>query len=211
MSMTLLAWRRTVAALYAEVRADPDPARAWQRWREGRDRLFATHPDSPIPVTDRSGFAGLRYLPYNPELRFTLPVEPAEPHRMQVPTATDGIVPFTRIGRLRLPEFGSLDVWWLDSYGGGVFIPIRDGNPDTYGGGRYLIDTVKGADLGGDGDRLVVDLNYAYNPSCAYDAAWSCPLAPPGNTLAIPVPGGELAYPQPGRSQVTDQAHTIRP
>jgi hypothetical protein len=62
----------------------------------------------------------------------------------------------------------------------------------TYGGGRYLIDTVKGADLGGDDGRLILDFNFAYNPSCAYDAAWACPLAPAGNTLSRPLRAGEL-------------------
>ncbi len=84
------------------------------------------------------------------------------------------------------------------SYGGGLFIPVRDALAGaaggTYGGGRYLIDTAKGADLGGDPARgtLVVDVNFAYNPSCAYDPAWACPLAPPGNVVDVAVPVGEL-------------------
>jgi len=86
-------------------------------------------------------------------------------------------------------------VWWLGSYGGGVFVPLRDATSGrtTYGGGRYLLDTVKGADLGGSASDgvLVLDLNFAYNPSCAYDPAWACPLAPPGNVLAVEVPAGE--------------------
>jgi uncharacterized protein (DUF1684 family) len=103
-------------------------------------------------------------------------------------------VAFERIGVVRLDGLGSLDVWWLTGYGGGVFLPVRDGlaGTETYGGGRYLLDTVKGADLGGAGGRLVVDLNFAYNPSCAYDPAWACPLAPPGNVLTAPVRAGEL-------------------
>jgi uncharacterized protein (DUF1684 family) len=196
-SLSLLGWRRTVAALYADIRGDPDPHRAWQRWREARDELFATHPDSPIPADERASFTGLRYGEYDPALHFQLPVEPAAPERVEVPTATDGVVPFERFGRVRLPALGTLDVWWLDSYGGGVFIPVKDPNPDTYGGGRYLIDTVKGADLGSYGGRLVIDLNFAYNPSCAYDSKWSCPLAQPGNTLDVPLSVGELTY-QPG-------------
>ena len=103
---------------------------------------------------------------------------------------------------LHLPDLGDLDVWWLASYGGGLFVPVKDAlaGKQTYGAGRYLLDTVKGADLGGDVDlqtgrgTLVVDLNFAYNPSCAYDPQWACPLAQPGNTLPVPVPVGEL-YP----------------
>lgn len=197
MSMTLLGWRRTVAALYRAVRAEPDPERAWRLWRDGRGELFASHPDTPIPEDDRVGFTGLRYAPYDPALRFELPVEPAEPARIEVPTATDGVVPFERVGLIRIPDLGGLDVWWLDSYGGGIFVPVRDPHPDTYGGGRYLIDTVKGADLGGGPGELTIDLNFAYNPSCAYDSTWVCPLAPPGNVLATAVVAGELSYQGP--------------
>ena len=63
---------------------------------------------------------------------------------------------------------------------------------ETYGGGRYVLDTAKGADLGGSDGRLVVDVNFAYNPSCAYDPAWACPLAPRGNVLGSPLRAGEL-------------------
>ncbi|MGH3648554.1 MAG: DUF1684 domain-containing protein [Micromonosporaceae bacterium] len=205
MSLDVLDWRRTVFELYRQVRAGPDPERAWQLWRDGRDELVGRHPASPLPPTARERFTGLRYAPYDPAKRYELlPVEPAEPARIEVPTATDGVVPFERVGQLRLPELGTLDVWWLDSYGGGIFVPLRDASgrhPDlgqrSYGGGRYLIDTVKGADLGGTGDRLTVDLNFAYNPSCAYDAAWQCPLAPPGNVLTAPVYAGELTWHAP--------------
>ena len=203
MSLTLLDWRRQVAALYATVRATADPASAHEAWRAGRDELLATHPDSPLLPEDRAGFAGLRIAAYDPGLRSEVAADPdVEPHRLEVTTGTDGMVAFDRIAVLRLPGLGELDVWWLAQYGGGVFVPVKDAlaGRETYGGGRYLLDTVTGADLGGDLDpaigrgTLVVDLNFAYNPSCAYDPAWACPLAPPGNTLAAPVRGGEL-YP----------------
>ncbi|MGZ4638215.1 MAG: DUF1684 domain-containing protein [Actinomycetes bacterium] len=197
MSLTLLDWRRRVHALYDQVRTTPDVVAAHELWRRGRDELFATHPDSPLLPQDRAAFTGLPIAPYDPALRFEAQVDQeVEPQRFEVPTATDGIVPFSRIGVVRLPGLGDLDVWWLDSYGGGVFLPVRDAlaGTETYGGGRYLLDTVKGADLGGDvrDGVLVVDLNFAYNPSCAYDPAWVCPLAPPGNRLAARVGGGEL-------------------
>ncbi|MGZ4608887.1 MAG: DUF1684 domain-containing protein [Actinomycetes bacterium] len=197
MSLTLLDWRRRVHALYDQVRTTPDVVAAHELWRRGRDELFATHPESPLLPQDRAAFTGLPIAPYDPALRFEAQVDQeVEPQRFEVPTATDGIVPFSRIGVVRLPGLGDLDVWWLDSYGGGVFLPVRDAlaGTETYGGGRYLLDTVKGADLGGDvrDGVLVVDLNFAYNPSCAYDPAWVCPLAPPGNRLAAPVRGGEL-------------------
>jgi uncharacterized protein len=106
------------------------------------------------------------------------------------------VIPFSLIGVLHLPAVGDLDVWWLESYGGGIFVPLKDAlaGRSTYGGGRYLIDTVKGADLGGDvrAGVLVLDLNFAYNPSCVYDHRWVCPLAPPRNRIEAPIPVGEL-------------------
>jgi uncharacterized protein len=197
MSLTLLDWRRRVAALYAAARATRDPEQGWRTWRDGRDELFAGHPDSPLGEESRRSFTGLPFAPYDPAQRFDAAPAPAQPHRLEVPTATDGVVPFDRIGTVELDGARRLDVWWLGSYGGGVFVPLRDGSAGrtTYGGGRYLIDTVKGADLGGNGGRLVVDLNFAYHPSCTYDPRWSCPLAPEGNRLAAPVAAGEQLPP----------------
>jgi uncharacterized protein (DUF1684 family) len=197
MTLSLLDWRRRVTALYAAARAAPDPAEGWALWRRGRDGLLATHPDSPLPEQARATFPGLPFAPYDPALRFEALVEPADPLRMDVPTSADGVVPFQRIGTVGLAGLGRLDVWWLTGYGGGVFLPLRDGSAGqgTYGGGRYLLDTVKGADLGSDGGRLVVDLNFAYHPSCTYDPRWSCPLAPEGNRLDAVVLAGEQLPP----------------
>jgi uncharacterized protein len=194
-SLTLLDWRRRVARLYAEVRAEPDAAAAHGRWRRARDELLRTHPDSPVPQPQRAGYPGAPVAPYDPALRFEVTVDTGVPaKRMEVATGTDGIVRFDRIGCAHLPGGGDLDVWWLAAYGGGLFVPVKDATAGSasYGGGRYLLDTVKGADLGGADGRLVLDFNFAYNPSCAYDPAWACPLAPPGNTLARPLLAGEL-------------------
>ena len=195
-------WRSRVFAMYASVRriAATDPAAAHAHWRSTRDELFGSHPASPLLPEDRADFTGLPITGYDPEWRFELEIHPAlEPRRMDVETGTDGIVPFELLGTVRVPFAGSLDVWRLTSYGGGIFVPVKDafaGRPGgTYGGGRYLIDTIKGADLGTDASdgeaSLVLDFNFAYNPSCAYDPAWACPLAQAGNTLAAEVPVGE--------------------
>jgi uncharacterized protein len=189
MALDLLDWRRATFASYAAVRAASDPAAGWLEWRQRRDRLFATHPASPLER--REGFTGLPYAPYDPALRFTARVAEAAPSRVDVPTS-DGVVPLERVGRVELP-LGTLDVWWIASYGGGLFVPFADASngDSTYGGGRYLLDTIKGADLGGDGDRLVLDFNFAYHPSCRYSPRWSCPLPFEGNRLAVSVGAGE--------------------
>ncbi|CAN5281881.1 DUF1684 domain-containing protein [soil metagenome] len=190
-------WRRRVFALYERVRESDDVAAAHDLWRRERDDLFARHPSTPLLPEDRAGFDGLPVQPYDPAWRFEVALGPAEPRRIEVETGTDGIVPFELIGVAEVPGVGTLDVWRLASYGGGIFLPVKDalaGRPGgTYGGGRYLLDTVKGADLGPgrQAETLVLDFNFAYNPSCAYDPAWACPLAQPGNTVAVEIPVGE--------------------
>ncbi len=127
MSLTLLDWRRQVRDLYAQVRAETDPVSAHELWRTTRDELFATHPDSPLLPDARAGFTGLTIAPYDPALRFEVTLDAdVEPQQLEVPTATDGVVPFKRIGVLHLPGLGDLDAWWLDSYGGGLFVPVKD-------------------------------------------------------------------------------------
>ena len=190
-------WRRRVFATYAEVRAAADPAQAHRTWRAARDELFAAHPASPLLAEKRDGYTGLPVPDYDPAWRFEVEVSPAEPDRFEAQTGTDGAVPFERIGLVDVPGVGSLDVWRFASYAGGLFVPVKDataGKPGgTYGAGRYLLDTVKGADLGGEGGRLVLDFNFAYNPSCAYDPEWACPLARPGNIVGVEIPVGERA------------------
>jgi uncharacterized protein (DUF1684 family) len=188
-------WRRRVFALYEQVRAATDLPAAHDLWRRTRDDLFATHPSSPLLPEDKAEFSGLPVRPYDPDWRFEVAVEDAEPRHMDFETGTDGIVPFDLLGIVNVPSVGPLDVWKLGSYGGGIFVPIKDAlhgkHGGTYGGGRYLIDTIKGADLGNTPDSLVLDFNFAYNPSCAYDPAWACPLAQPGNSTIVEIPVGE--------------------
>ena len=191
-------WRRRVFALYDAVRLADSPEDAHELWRMERDELMLHHLATPLLPEDRPLFEGLPLASYDPDWRFELPILPADPGGFDFATGTDGVVPFERIGRVEIPDAGSLDVWRLTTYGGGLFIPVRDAlagrEGGTYGGGRYLIDTIKGADLGSDaaGGTIVLDFNFAYNPSCAYDPAWACPLAQPGNVLDVPVPVGEM-------------------
>jgi uncharacterized protein (DUF1684 family) len=192
-------WRRRVAAMYEDVRriALVEPSDAHEFWRANREELFRTHPSSPLVAADGEQFTGLPITDYQPEWRYEVHLVEADPARWEPVTGTDGVVPFERIGRIEIADVGSLDVWWLTSYGGGLFAPVKDalaGRPGgTYGGGRYLLDTVKGADLGDSGvpGTVVVDFNFAYNPSCAYDPAWACPLAPAGNVVDVEIPVGE--------------------
>lgn len=193
-TLALLDWRRQVADLYGEVRASGGGRDAWERWIAARDRLFREHPQTPLD--DPSTWPGLAYFDYDPAWRLTADVTPAEPTTAEVAHSAAGTTTFRRFGLARVVTPAgevSLDLWWLEGYGGGVFLPFRDATAgrETYGGGRYLLDTVKGADLGHEGRRLVVDFNFAYHPSCVHGARWSCPLAPAGNALDVAVAAGE--------------------
>jgi uncharacterized protein (DUF1684 family) len=197
-------WRRRVAVLYAEVRAlsIADPAGAHGHWRDVREQLYREHPQSPVPREARHGFRA-HHFEYDPMLRFSLVVEPAPPvaagdFDLTLPTGGAESLAFSRHGRVEIPLADgprSLAVFWMAGYAGGLFIPFRDATngTETYGAGRYLIDAAKSADLGGDPAArvLILDFNFAFQPSCAFDPRWACPLAPPENRLDVPVRAGE--------------------
>jgi uncharacterized protein (DUF1684 family) len=197
-ALTLLDWKRRVFALYEDVRSAADPAEAWSLWRAVRDDLFANHPQSPLPPERREAFDGLPFYDYDPAARALADVGEAEPRTYEIATSGEGAYSFTRVGVATFELGGEaceLELYWLEGYGGGIFLPFADATSggQTYGAGRYLFDTVKGADLGADNGRLVLDFNFAYNPSCCYDPRWVCPLAPHPNRLAVPVEAGEQA------------------
>ena len=199
--LDLVDWRRRVAALYEAVRAQADPAPAHALWRRGRDELMREHPQSPLLPGDELRLSGVPYWPYDPELRFALELEAStepEPATLTLQTGGTETTLLRRLGVIALPVplDATLDVWWMEQYGGGLFVPVRDGTAGgtSYGGGRYLLDTAKGADLGSDDGRLIVDLNFLYHPSCRYNADWQCPLAPPGNTISYAVQAGERLF-----------------
>lgn len=196
--LNLADYRRRVFALYDTLRHDtrPGPMRAVS-FRSAKDRLFGSHPQSPIPAGERRDFRGLAYWRYDETLALRARLEPdADTPSTELPRSGEGGMGFQRIGRVSFVVLGQecqLPVHWLDGYGGGIFIPFRDATSGTatYGGGRYLWDSIKGADLGSDGDELILDFNFAYHPSCTYDPRWSCPLASQESWLSVPIEAGE--------------------
>lgn len=195
--LMLADWRRRVAALYAEVRGAEQPEQAWRAGRAGRDRLFREHPSSPLPEAARRTFEGLAFHDYDVALRYRVALEDLEGEEEQSwDIGADGLLRLRPVARTRGLEQslgGELTLYWLLGYGGGLFLPFRDATSGrtTFGGGRYLIDAIKGADLGMVEGRVILDFNFAYNPSCAYSPAWTCPLAPPENRLPAAVRAGE--------------------
>jgi uncharacterized protein (DUF1684 family) len=222
--LDLYDWRQRVAHLYAEreaaLRVGEEPLLVLRRFRAAKDALFKRHPQSPLAFDARARFGGLSYFPYDPMFQVEAELAPVAPdahEQVTLPASGPDPMPMRRAALLRCTLVGTpveLTVYWVDVYGGGLFLPFRDATTghETYGAGRYLFDTVKGSDflrfdardddpelgkpltMGYPGGRVLVDFNYAYNPSCAYDARWLCPLSPPENTLSIAVPAGERTW-----------------
>ena len=194
-TLALLDYRRRASDLYRTVRISPPEASTWQTWRAGRDELFATHPQSPLDTEDSRRDDGLRFFDHDPAWRFVLEVESVETDHVAAVHSGIGTTPLKTFGQVTLPIGGgtTLSLFRFDQYGDGIFIPFRDrtSGTSTYGGGRYLLDTQKGADLGSDETHVILDFNYAYHPSCVYSDQWSCPLSPRDNWLQLPVPAGE--------------------
>ncbi len=202
--LDLADWRRRIAVLYADVRrlAQVDVASALALWRSERERLYRDHPQSPVPPAERVAFRA-RHFDHDPSLRFELVMDPAPSPApgalsLELPNSGAEVLAFRRIGRVTIPfptGDRTLSVFWMEGYAGGLFLPFRDATNglETYGAGRYLLDSAKSADLGGDPDRgtLVLDFNFAYQPSCAFDPKWACPLAPPENRLDLAIRAGE--------------------
>jgi uncharacterized protein (DUF1684 family) len=216
--LDLYDWRARVAALYAERaaawRRGEDAREVLGRFRAAKDALFARHPQSPLGAAARAGFVGLPYFDYDAAwaVEAELTLEPAATgDDEELPASGPHSMRFPRAGRARFTLGGQaveLVVYWIDVYGGGLFLPFRDATcpAESYGGGRYLFDTVKGSEflrldspagadeMGYAGGHVLLDFNYAYNPSCAYDARWTCPLAPNENRLPIAIRAGERKY-----------------
>ena len=199
---SLAHWRRSVAEMYAAVRRAPpeQQRRAGEEFRAARDGLFRSHAQTPLAPERRARFAGLAYYPYDAAWRLVGAVDRAvERASFELDLPGDGPVRYTRVARIRFALRGrpaELSAFWIEGYGGGLFVPFRDATSGraTYGGGRYLYDTIKGADLGAGDEQIVLDFNYAYNPSCAYNDEWVCPLAPAENRLPFAVEAGEMAF-----------------
>jgi len=194
--LELADWRRQVSELYASIRADPDPEHAWLRWKLERDRLYRSHPQSPVPADARGDATAPEYYPYDPALRALANFEAADGATFELPGSAEGHVTAERAGTAWFSLHGeplSLSVFWLLDYAGGFFVSFRDATSggETYGAGRYILDTAKGADLGAAAGRVILDFNFAYQPSCSYDPQWSCPLPPRENWLTVPIRAGE--------------------
>ncbi len=207
--LDLYDYRTRVAEMYRKRRhstlVGQDPALILQHFRESRNELFAKHSQSALDQEQKQKFQGLHYFPYNPAMCVEADIEKdVEPILLNVAMNAEETMTMTTVAHLHFTLEGVkvvLSLYWLNIYGGGLFLPFRDTTSPTesYGGGRYLFDTIKGSDFlpvaGSSGnERIMLDFNYAYNPSCAYNDRWVCPLAPLENRLKVPVRAGEMKF-----------------
>jgi uncharacterized protein (DUF1684 family) len=194
-------YRSRVNDIYSRVRAlSLEPKSSWDYWRAARQELFMSHPQSPLTAADRRAGCEPSYFGYDPRWRLLLDLDEELPHASLEIPLQEGLLRMERIGHIHLPAHGraqALAVYWVLGYGGGLFVPFRDATNrrDTYAGGRYLLDAIKGADLGREQGMLVMDFNFSYNPSCAYSPQWECPLPPTENWLTMSIPAGEKRFP----------------
>lgn len=187
--------------MYTDVRrcAEAEPLLTWERFWAARDGLFASHPQTPLSVAQRQDFHGVPRWDYNPAYRIVGHLDrEVDPDIFHI-DLPEGPFSYTRVAKAHFEIEGKtavLSLFWINGYGGGLFLPFRDvtNGQKTYGSGRYLYDGIKGADLGVDTDEIMLDFNYAYNPSCAYQLAYTCPLPPPENKLSFAIEAGEKQF-----------------
>lgn len=162
-------------------------------YRREKDEFFRTGHNTPLGPGDHSDFDGLDYFDHNCDLVFTVSVDPGDGSEVRVQTSDDREKVYSMYGTVSLPIAGERVTLSVFDTPHGLFIPFRDATSGktTYGAGRYL-DLVANED-----GTLTIDFNLAYNPSCVYSDGWSCPIAPVGNWLDVPIEAGEKDYPPP--------------
>jgi uncharacterized protein (DUF1684 family) len=167
--------------------------------REKKRQYFRESGRSPLPPSMRGEqFPGLDYFEPDPEYRYVLPLdEHDEKEQVTVETTADGEQRYLRWGEFRFDLDGetyTLQAYRPDREADRLWVPFRDETNDeeTYGAGRYL-DLEFEHHLTDDG--WVLDFNAAYNPTCAYNHAYECPMIPMDNWLDVRIEAGERDFP----------------
>ncbi len=159
--------------------------------RREKDIFFQESHHSPLLPEQQAKFNGLNYFPENTELRLKVDIERfPEGEQIQIQTNTGDIQTYTRFGRFSFEVEGEQAELTVFENEHGYFMPFADSlaGEETYGAGRYLEPSRLP-----DG-RFEVDFNNSYNPYCAYNEMWSCPLTPPENRLKVPIRAGEKVF-----------------
>lgn len=162
-----------------------------EEFRKEKDEFFAHHPQSPLTREQRKAFNGLNYFPEDESLRLEVQVEEfSQKDSVQMQTTTGDVQEYVRYGRFRFEVDGQSAELTIYESQHGFFLPFVDSlaGSETYPAGRYLDpDPLPG-------NRFLVDFNLAYNPYCAYNEMWSCPITPFENRIKIPIRAGEKIF-----------------
>lgn len=162
-----------------------------EHFRKQKDDFFGTNPQSPLTPEQQTGFEGLRYFPESPNLRFELSIEEFETkEKVQIITSTGDLREYERFGKVSFEVDGDKAELTVYSTSHGFFLPFVDNQAgkETYGAGRYLDPEMLS------NGKLLLDFNVAYNPYCAYNEMYSCPLPPAENRLAVAIKAGEKNF-----------------
>jgi uncharacterized protein (DUF1684 family) len=162
-----------------------------EEFRLAKDEFFEKDGQSPLTDNQKLNFHGLNYFPENPALHLVLPVEEfATKDKIKMPTSTGEVQVFNRFGKIKFEVDGQPAELTIYASRDGFFLPFVDAlvGKETYGAGRYLEPSLA------DGGKLLIDFNYAYNPYCAYNENWSCPITPAENRLKVPIKAGEKVF-----------------
>jgi len=163
-------------------------------FRQQKDAFFQTSPHSPLTPEQQADFSGLKYFDQNPDLDLEVEVTLFdEQEQVEMQTTTGGVQTYSRLGHFPLEIDGGRAELTIFHNQNGYFLPFVDGlaGSETYPAGRYLEPESLGDGL------FHVDFNYAYNPYCAYNEAWSCPITPPENRIPLPIQAGERIFQDP--------------
>ena len=162
-----------------------------ERFRKEKDGFFARDPQSPLTPEQKKSFHGLEYFPENPALRFEAPVEEfPQKEQIVMQTSTGDTQTYVRYGRFKFSVDGQPAELTIYASPHGFFLPFVDAlaGTETYGAGRYLDpETLPNG-------KFLIDFNLAYNPYCAYNENWSCPLTPFENRLKVAIRAGEKTF-----------------
>ena len=160
-------------------------------FRAAKDEFFAHDTQSPLTREQRRAFTGLHYFSENPQLRLEVEVQPfPKPDEIEMQTSTGEVQVYTRYGRFHFSAEGQPAELTVYQSEGGFFLPFVDAlaPKETYGAGRYLEPEPLGE------GKFAIDFNYAYNPYCAYNELWSCPITPAENRIKVPIRAGEKNF-----------------
>lgn len=161
-------------------------------FRQAKDEFMRTDPESPLTHEQKHAFAGLSYFPFKHALVLELPLDTRVSNEtVTMDTSAGEQQEYHRAGKIHFEVDG--EPAELTIYQGedeSLFLPLRDATSgkESYGAGRYLEPDLE------ENGSVLVDFNYLYNPYCAYNEAFSCPLPPLENWLQVPIRAGEKKF-----------------